>query len=90
MPNDFTAIDPDALETVTGGRRSSTSGSSTDDRLFDALSDIKSALSDLGKNQAQPSSSGLDQLMPILMMQMMNRGTGPGTGGGNGCGGGCR
>ncbi|MEZ4404359.1 MAG: hypothetical protein R3B06_30340 [Kofleriaceae bacterium] len=92
MRKDFATIDPAALETVTGGRRAaaSTSRSASDDRLMDALNDIKSALSDLGKQQQQQPSNGLDQLLPILMMQMLsgNRGGGPGYGGGNGCGGG--
>ncbi len=90
----FTAIDPAALDAVTGGRRSSTSSrsSSSDDQLLDALNDIKGALADLGKPPAQ-SGNGLDQLLPILMMQLLNPnrgggGSGPGCGGGNGCGGG--
>lgn len=87
MPRDFDAIDPTALDSVTGGRRTATSSTSSDDRLLDALDRITSSLAELGKNQAQPSSSGLDQLMPILMMQLLNRGPGSGTGTGGGRGG---
>lgn len=91
MPRDFDAIDLAALDSVTGGRRTATSSTSSDDRLLDALDRITSSLAELGKNQSQPSSSGLDQLMPILMMQLLNRGngTGGGFGSGNGTGGGC-
>ena len=90
MRKDFAAIDPAALATVTGGRRasSSTSRSSMDERLLDKLEDVQSALRDLGKSQASSSSNGLDQLLPLLAMSMLNRGNGPGFGGGNGCGGG--
>lgn len=89
MPKDFATIDPAALDAVTGGRRtgSSSSRSSIDDRLMDKLDDIQNALRDLGKQQ-QGSSSGLDQLLPLLAMSLLNRGNGPGYGGGNGCGGG--
>lgn len=90
MRKDFATIDPTALEAVTGGRRSgsSSSRSSLDDRLLDKLDDIQNALRDLGTQQQQKSSSGLDQLLPLLAMSLMNRGSGPGFGGGNGCGGG--
>lgn len=90
MRKDFAAIDPTALAAVTGGRRasSSTSRSSMDDRLLDKLEDLQSALRDLGKSQANQPSNGLDQLLPLLAMSMLNRGNGPGFGGGNGCGGG--
>lgn len=92
MSKPFATIDPTALDAVSGGRRSSTSRSSDDDqRLLDALTDIKNSLADLGRQQQQRSSSGLDQLLPILMMKMLTRGSGsgPGCGGGNGAGGGC-
>lgn len=90
MRKDFAAIDPTALTAVTGGRRasSSTSRSSMDDRLLDKLEDLQSALRDLGQARAQTSSNGLDQLLPLLAMSMLNRGNGPGCGGGNGRGGG--
>lgn len=86
MPRDFDAIDLAALDSVTGGRRTATSSSSSDDRLLDALDRITASLAELGKNQSQPSSSGLDQLMPILMMQLLNRNN-TGTGGTSGSGG---
>ena len=86
MPRDFAAIDPTALDSITGGRRTATSSTSSDDRLLDALERITSSLADLGKNQNPSSSSGLDQLMPILMMQMLNRNN-TGTGGTSGSGG---
>lgn len=89
--NDFQTIDLDALDGVTGGRRTSTSSSSGDDRILDAIDSLKDAITDLGRQQQQKQSNGLDQLLPMLMMQILNGnrgGGGPGWGGGNGCGGG--
>jgi hypothetical protein len=87
MSKPFASIDSAALETVTGGRRSgSTSQSSTDERLLTALDGIKSALADLSKSQqTQNHSSGLEQLLPLLLSQL-GGGGGFGTGGGFGCG----
>lgn len=92
---DFQTIDLDALEGVTGGRRTATSSTSGDDRILDAIDSLKDAITDLGKQQQQKQSgSGMEQLLPMLMMQLLNGGRGggggggPGWGGGNGCGGG--
>lgn len=69
----FATIDPADLATVAGGRRSSTSSSrDTQDRMMDMLSDIESAIKDLGRNQNN-GSDALSQLMPILALSMLNQ-----------------
>lgn len=96
MSKDFNTIDLAALEVVTGGRRSATSGRSTDrdDRILDAIEGLRSAITDLGKAQSQPRSNGIEMLLPLLLSQLGGfrgggrTGSGPCGGAGNGTGGG--
>lgn len=69
----FATIDPADLTAVAGGRRSSTSsGRDVSDRMMDMLSDIESAIKDLGRNQSS-GNDALSQLMPILALSMLNQ-----------------
>lgn len=69
----FATIDPADLATVAGGRRSSTSSSrDVQDRMMDMLSDIESAIKDLGRTQSS-GNDALSQLMPILALSMLNQ-----------------
>ena len=68
----FATIDPSALDTVVGGRRSAASSSRNDDRIMDALNSLENAIRDLGRNQNnQPDP--MSQMLPLLMMSMLNQ-----------------
>ena len=68
----FTAIEPPALATVSGGRRSASSSSTNDDRIMDSLNILENTIRDLGRNQNnQPDA--MSQMMPILAMSMMQQ-----------------
>ena len=69
----FATIDPSELASVAGGRRAATSSfSDTRDRMMDMLSDIESAIKDLGRNQ-NSGSDAMSQLMPILALSLLNQ-----------------
>lgn len=68
----FATIDPTALETVVGGRRSASSSSSRNDQIMDALDSLENAIRDLGRNQ-NAGPDPMSQMLPFLMLSMMNQ-----------------
>lgn len=65
MSNDLATLDPDMLQTVSGGAKSSTE----DIKL--AMTQIQDSLSTLKMSFTKSSSSG--DPMQMMMMMMMNR-----------------
>jgi hypothetical protein len=88
--DEFSAIDPAALEGVTGGKDASsgTTPGSSNDQLTSALEGITSALKDL-KNNGNGNNNFFNQMMPFLLMAFSGRGSITIGGGGAVCGCGC-
>jgi hypothetical protein len=70
--NALPTIDLATLDEVTGGRRRSTSSSSSnvDMQLIDSLNDIENALNNLANNGNKGNS---DLMQTMMMMSMMNQ-----------------
>lgn len=63
MSNDLSTLDPDTLQTVSGGAKSS----KEDIKL--AMTQIKDSLSTLKTSFAKPSSGDPMQMMMVMMMK---------------------
>lgn len=71
-PPRFPAIDHDALDAVSGGRRAASTSRAGDDRIMDTLNSLENSIRDLGRNQ-QPQTDAASAMMPLLAMSMMNQ-----------------
>jgi hypothetical protein len=66
----FASIDPSQLSSASGGRRAagslSRSSGASDDRILDALRDLRSELASLGKNNNNDNSALMTTLLTTM------------------------